>query len=105
MLNHATLRRSGLEYPSDVSTVIGELAAAIGRLEQTIRQVSTWLGNKWEAGRVGEWSQGRHGGNAFAAVSEARQVLDQSISAAHVLASHLNEAHQAMSGLETKSAV
>jgi hypothetical protein len=105
VLNYATLCRSGLEYPSDVSAVIGELAMAIGRLEQTFRQVSAWLGNEWEAGRVSEWSEGRHGGNAFAAVTEARQELDQAISAAQVLASHLNEAHQATSGLEAKTAV
>jgi hypothetical protein len=104
VLNHATQSRAGLEYPSDVAAVVGALHSTVARLEQTCTQLVRWLSNEYEAGRVAEWSEGRHGGNAFAAMNDAKRELDQAIAAAGVLASHFNEAHQITSALEARAA-
>src|SRR2546423_409446 len=85
VLNHATRNKAGLEYPSDAAAVIGALAAAAGGLEQTCYQLSRWLSNEYEGGRVAEWSEGRRvaewsegrrSGDVSAAITDAHVALD-----------------------------
>jgi hypothetical protein len=103
VLNHATRNKAGLEYPADAAAVIGALAAAAGGLEQTCHQISRWLSDEYEGGRMAEWSEGRHGGDVSAAITDAQVALDHAITGARILAGHLNEAHQATSGLQARS--
>lgn len=102
VLNHATLTHVSLEYPSDVAYVAGSMATAVHGLDQLCRQLSSWLESEHEAGRVGEWVEGPHRGDADAAVLAAKLQFENAIEAVHILADRLNSVHSATNVLEGK---
>ena len=102
VLNHVTAKSGALDYPSDVYEVIGSLSRAVFGLDQLCRQLSRWLVNEYQAGRLSEWPEGRHGGDTDAAMTNALDELDHAVAAIRVAASHLDQAHGITSAFEAK---
>ena len=101
VLNHHTLnhRGPGLEYPSDVYRVLGELADGAHRLPQLLQQLDRFLAAEHEDGRVGEDADGRHGGDADLAVTDASDRIHGAKAAAAALAQALQDAYAATARL------
>src|SRR4051794_18855146 len=88
-LNHATRGRAGYEWPSDVSTVLGELLAMSQRLSQALGQAARWLDAAETAGRVGH----DRGADVRTAVEDVLADLDRARREAGSLALALESAH------------
>ncbi|SRR5229473_7473912 len=93
-LNHLTLSHEALEYPGEAHALIVSLASAVSRLPQLLGQVSGWLGQEQEAGRV-RVPAGEYRGSPALAVAAARLMLDH----AAVTAELLREALDAVSAV------
>lgn len=100
VLNYATRGADGLQYPSDVGYVLAALSQTASRLTQTCNQLAQFVTTEFEAGRVTEWAEGKHGGNAEAAVVSVRAALMFAGETAQELARHFDEAHASANGLE-----
>jgi hypothetical protein len=102
-LNRATAPGAGgLQYPSDVDSVLGDLALMASRLPQLLGQISAWLQDKSAAGPVAV-SHGPFAGDPPGAVAAAGMVLMDACHAAGRLQMALDQARQVtatMSGTE-----
>ena len=55
VLNHASIRpASGLDYASDVDSILRNLQSAACRLPQLLHQLAGWLQSLHEAGRLAD---------------------------------------------------
>ena len=70
-LNHLTMSRESLRYPSEADRLIRSLSSAASRLPQLLGQVSRWLADEHAAGRL-EAVSGEHAGDTPVAVITAR---------------------------------
>ena len=101
LLTYATMSPSGLGWPADVYSVLGQLAAAIDKLPQALRQMTEFIGEQVADGRAIENpSYGRHGGNAEAAHAELAAATREAFLAVADLAGLLRIAQSAVRGLE-----
>jgi hypothetical protein len=76
-INHITGWPTGLTYPSDAYTVLGELAAFVARLPQALRQIEARL-LRWHAdGHIGIDRGTEFGGRPASAVAEATNALQR----------------------------
>lgn len=100
LLNYATM--SGLSYPSDVYSVLGQLSGGIAKLPQALEQMRAWIAREIAEGNARENPRyGEHGGDADA----AHAALDKAVREATVHAMALGRALQAgqtaMRGMES----
>jgi hypothetical protein len=86
----------GLHEPADVYETIAGLKLMAQRLPQAGRQVSGWLVDEYQAGRVAHDSRQ----DAERWVAEVQDCLDGAMAAAGVMESMLNQAHTASAGLK-----
>jgi hypothetical protein len=101
LLNYATMSPSGLRYPADVYSILGELAAATDKFPQALRQLTEFIGEQVADGRVTENpSYGTHGGNAEAAHAEMAAATREASAVVADLAGLLRIAQSAVRGLE-----
>lgn len=75
-LNHLTRHHEALRYPVDADRLLRELATAAARLPQLLGQVSRWLQQEQEAGRI-EVTDGQYAGLPARAVATAAIRLDE----------------------------
>jgi hypothetical protein len=101
VLNHATMTRSGMSWPSTAYSVVGNLTAGTAGLRQLLDQIGAFLDREDAAGRLGD---DRHPtGDPAAAIAGAHVHLTAARLAASALAVALGEAHSALSGLYTRN--
>lgn len=104
VLNHATFpdRAPGLEWPSDVYDVLGNLSSAAAGMPQLSRQLAAWVANETAAGYVREnASYGPHGGDAQTASRSLAGHLTEAAALAARLAEVLSAARRDTAGLES----
>jgi hypothetical protein len=95
-LNYATLPGAGgLVFPADAYETAGMLAVLAGRLPQALAQLSAFLQDQVNAGRV-VIVAGQHAGDPAAAISAARCRLGAAAAAAGQLQHALDAAQQAL---------
>lgn len=94
VLNHATMRLSGVDYPSTVYSVLGRMHAAVTGMEQLLRQLEDALVRFRDAGQLGDDS-----GHPEQALANARAWLTESRQVSEHLARALGRAHAATSGM------
>ncbi|HET9969755.1 MAG TPA: hypothetical protein VFQ68_16090, partial [Streptosporangiaceae bacterium] len=98
VLNHATMHREALEFPSDADGLLRDLALAAARLPQLCSQVARWVAAEDAAGRVavpsGEWA-----GRPRTAVTELQVRLEMARADAEALRADLEYAAQVTSDL------
>jgi hypothetical protein len=93
VLNYATRADTpGLEYPSDVYTLLGTLAAAIHGLPQLLAQVDAFLAAQYNTGRL----RSDNGGSVAGLISAAGGELHYAEDYARALAARLNHAQSAV---------
>lgn len=97
VLNHATMTRPGLSWPSTVYTVVGDLAAGTAGLRQLFDQLGAFLDAEDTAGRLGD-DRDPHRDPADA-LARAHAHLTGARLAAAALSVALGEAQSALSGL------
>ncbi len=100
-LNHATMTRSGLTWPSTAYTVVGNLAAGTAGLRQLLDQIGAFLDREDAAGRLGD-DRRRPTGDPAATVAAAHVHLTAARLASAALSVALGEAHSALSHLYTR---
>jgi hypothetical protein len=101
LLNYATMSPRGLGYPADVYSVLGELAAAVNKLPQALRQMGQFIGDQVAHGRARENAEyGKHGGDAEAAHGEMAAVVRDASAMATELGRLLDKGQSAVRGLE-----
>jgi hypothetical protein len=101
LLNYATMSTRGLRWPADVYSVLGELAAAIDKLPQALRQMTEFIGDQVAQGRATENpSYGTHSGDAEAAHVDMAAAIQEATNDAANLAGWLRRAQSAVRGLE-----
>ena len=98
-LNHATGNHAAaaLEFPSDVNSVVGNLASMAAHLPQLLGQLTAWLQNQNAAGRIYIDHAGRsrsRGSDPTSAVTEAAAALLDATGAAGRLYDALTLAHR-----------
>jgi hypothetical protein len=85
----------GLEYPSDVCQVIGDLKFMAQRLPQLLDQLKRWLYTEAEAGRVGHdqgtdpWPSVHWAGDGLQVARDGAKALEHGLGRAHNAAAHL----------------
>jgi hypothetical protein len=95
-LNYATLPGAGeLMFPAGAYETAGALAVLAGRLPQALAQLSAFLQEQVNAGRV-VIVAGEHAGDPAAAISMARCHLDAAASSARQLQQSLDAAQQSL---------
>jgi hypothetical protein len=105
LLNYATMSPAGLRYPSDVYSVLGELAAAMGKLPQALGQMAQFISAEVYEGRAREnAAYGDHGGDARAAHAALAAAVREASSTATALGRLLDRAQAAVRGLESTAA-
>jgi hypothetical protein len=97
VLNYATGSGAdaGIAYPATAYDVLGALYTATGRLPQLLSQLSGWLEQAAEAGRLAE---DRHG-DVIAAVATAQEALAHAGGQISAVTSALQAAQNAIAGL------
>jgi hypothetical protein len=95
VLNHATGSHAAeaLEFPSDVDAVVQSLTEAAQRLPQLIEQLTQWLTEQRDAGRI-TVAYGPYAGKVDEAMTQVEPWLDGAQEAAAALASELDGARQ-----------
>ena len=91
VLNHQTRHHEALRYPSEADRLIRELATIAMRLPQLIDQVSAWLRQEQDAGRI-EVSHGDYAGNPHGAYIAAVMRLEAAQASAAELRADLESA-------------
>lgn len=94
-LNYATGSHiaQGLRYPSDVDTVVQELAILAQRLPQLLDQLGGWTAMEQDAGRLAV-THGPHQGDPDEAVTQLMAWLDMALTGARGLYRALDQGHQ-----------
>lgn len=103
LLNYATMPgNDGLTYPSDVYSVLGELASGVAKLPQALQQMHAFVAAEVSKGRARENTHyGRYQGDATAAATALLGAVAQASTAATQLQSLLDEAQSTVRGLES----
>jgi hypothetical protein len=102
LLNYATMSRYGLRYPSDVYSVLGTLSGAVGKLPQSLTQMTTFVAGEVSGGHAREnASYGEHGGDAEAAHEALVAAMQEAAEHAAALARALQAGQSAMRGMES----
>lgn len=102
LLNYATMSSQGLTYPSDVYSVLGALAAAMGKTPQALRQMDAWMKDQVATGQARENAHyGAHGGDAQHAYEAMSGALRYASGLAAELGNALASAQAALSGMES----
>jgi hypothetical protein len=91
-INHITGWPTGLTYPSEAYTVLGQLATLAARLPQACTQITRQLITWNSAGQLGFDPGTTHAGHPAAAVVDAMHRLDDAARAARYLEHALAEA-------------
>jgi hypothetical protein len=100
-LNHAsTYPARGLDYASDVDSVLHSLRSAASRLPQLLHQLAGWLQSLYEAGRLAD-DRGRDPGPVLA---DTLGQLSAAITHADRLSAALREAGEATAHMRTLEA-
>ncbi|RFS84124.1 hypothetical protein D0T12_18365 [Actinomadura spongiicola] len=101
LLNYATMSPTGLAYPSDVYSVLGELSSAIHKLPQALQQMDEFITNQVGSGQAREHPKyGPYDGDANAAARALASVTREASVAASQLGRLLGEAQSTVRGLE-----
>lgn len=95
VLNHATLSRNGVDYPSTIYSLLGDVHAAVFGLGQLLGQLDALLVAQREGGLLYD-SRGLDPGTT---VAHARQALAEARTRVSGLAACVGRAHSATSGL------
>lgn len=90
VMNHQTMHHEALRYPAEADRLIREIATAAGRLPQLLEQVTRWLQQEQEAGRI-EMAGGKYP-NAAVGTDVARLHLEQAAADAGRLQKSLDAA-------------
>ncbi|MEV1003422.1 hypothetical protein [Nonomuraea sp. NPDC050202] len=99
VLNYATRDgEDGLQWPSDVASVAGEIRAAAERLDQLTRQLGDYLAKQQSDGKL-RVTHGPYKGHPEQAVAAAQASLDQALEAAHHLAQAWRAVHNTTSAI------
>ena len=97
-LNRLTRHREALHYPSEAHELVQHLAVAAGRLPQLLGQVSRWIGQEQDGGRLAA-PAGEFAGEPGRAAVTAMMRLDAAVAAAGHLREDLDEAAQVLAGI------
>ena len=101
VLNHATMYRDGMSWPSTAYSVVGNLAAGAAGLRQLLDQIGVFLDREDAAGRLGD-DRRRPTGDPATTLAAAHVHLTAARLAAAALSVALGEAHSALSSLYTR---
>lgn len=102
LLNYATMSRDGLRYPSDVSSVLGDLIGVVGKLPQSLDQMVNWIVSEVDKGHVRENADyGKFSGDTKAAVGSLGAALFDAAARAADLQRALSDAQVAVGGMES----
>ena len=101
VLNHLTLARESLEYPSEADSLLRYLSAAAAGLPQLLGQVTSWLHAEVCAGRV-EMASGSRFPDAGLAGDVVRLKLEAAAADAGRLQKALDAAASVTSGMAAR---
>lgn len=93
VLVYATEKKSGLQYPSHVYALLGELYTGTGRLRELVGNLDRFLTREHDAGYIGISG----GGDPAKAVAAAQLALEDAARHAAALTTALQAAQEAIS--------